>query len=74
LNVNLDSTTPPLANSSSHCASGSTFNSYLGSTSFYESRLAKLDVNQEKIDTPNARIGEVIEDEGKVVPREGNKE
>jgi len=37
---------------------------------FYESRLAKLDVNQEEIDALNTQVDEVIEDEEDFVTRE----
>jgi len=40
---------------------------------FYESRLAKLDVNQEAIDTLNAQVDEVIEDEEDIAVREKTK-
>ncbi|MEJ5207187.1 type I restriction endonuclease subunit R [Denitratimonas sp. CY0512] len=40
---------------------------------FYESRLAKLDVNQAEIDTLNAQVDEVIEDEEDITAREKTK-
>ncbi|XXE20313.1 type I restriction endonuclease subunit R [Pseudomonas sp. Z1-12] len=40
---------------------------------FYESRLAKLDVNQAEIDTLNERVEEVVEDEEDIVSREKTK-
>jgi type I restriction enzyme, R subunit len=40
---------------------------------FYESRLAKLDVNQVEIDALNARVDEVIEDEEDITVREKTK-
>ncbi|OCX97805.1 MAG: DEAD/DEAH box helicase [Pseudomonas sp. K35] len=40
---------------------------------FYESRLAKLDVNQAEIDTLNEQVEEVIEDEEDIVSREKTK-
>jgi len=40
---------------------------------FYESRLAKLDVNQEEIDALNAQVDEVIEDEEDLATREKTK-
>ncbi|MEO4046219.1 type I restriction endonuclease subunit R [Pseudomonas sp. CAU 1711] len=40
---------------------------------FYESRLAKLDVNQADIDTLNEQIEEVVEDEEDIVSREKTK-
>jgi len=40
---------------------------------FYESRLAKLDVNQEEINALNAQVDEIIEDEEDVVTRERTK-
>lgn len=40
---------------------------------FYESRLAKLDVNQAKIDTLNEQVEEVVEDEEDIVSREKTK-
>ncbi|MGL6159746.1 type I restriction endonuclease subunit R [Microbulbifer sp.] len=40
---------------------------------FYESRLAKLDVNQAEIDALNAQVDEVIEDEEDIAAREKTK-
>ncbi|UJR63681.1 type I restriction endonuclease subunit R [Dickeya zeae] len=40
---------------------------------FYESRLAKLDVNQAEIDALNAQVDEVIEDEEDLTAREKTK-
>jgi type I restriction enzyme R subunit len=40
---------------------------------FYESRLAKLDVNQAEIDTLNEQVEEVVEDEEDIVSREKTK-
>ena len=40
---------------------------------FYESRLAKLDVNQAEIDTLNEQVEEVVEDEEDIVSRERTK-
>nr|WP_232961689.1 type I restriction endonuclease subunit R [Pseudomonas juntendi] len=40
---------------------------------FYESRLAKLDVNQAEIDKLNAQVEEVVEDEEDIVSRERTK-
>ncbi len=40
---------------------------------FYESRLAKLDVNQAEIDTLNERVDEVVEDEEDIASREKTK-
>ncbi|WP_439879522.1 type I restriction endonuclease subunit R [Pseudomonas prosekii] len=40
---------------------------------FYESRLAKLDVNQTEIDVLNAQVDEVIEDEEDITAREKTK-
>jgi len=40
---------------------------------FYESRLAKLDVNQAEIDTLNEQVDEVVEDEEDIVSREKTK-
>ncbi|MGM3189601.1 type I restriction endonuclease subunit R [Dickeya dadantii subsp. dieffenbachiae] len=40
---------------------------------FYESRLAKLDVNQAEIDALNAQVDEVIEDEEDITAREKTK-
>ncbi|MFB2828682.1 type I restriction endonuclease subunit R [Aeromonas jandaei] len=40
---------------------------------FYESRLAKLDVNQAEIDTLNEQIDEVVEDEEDIASREKTK-
>lgn len=40
---------------------------------FYESRLAKLDVNQADIDTLNAQVDEVVEDEEDIASREKTK-
>jgi type I restriction enzyme R subunit len=40
---------------------------------FYESRLAKLDINQADIDALNAQVDEVIEDEEDIVSREKAK-
>ena len=40
---------------------------------FYESRLAKLDVNQAEIDALNAQVDEVIEDEEDISTREKTK-
>jgi type I restriction enzyme R subunit len=40
---------------------------------FFESRLARLDVNQSEIDALNARVDEVIEDEEDIATREKTK-
>ena len=40
---------------------------------YYESRLAKLDVNQAEIDRLNARVDEVVEDEEDIASREKTK-
>ncbi len=40
---------------------------------FYESRLAKLDVNQAEIDALNAQVDEVVEDEEDIASREKTK-
>lgn len=40
---------------------------------YYESRLAKLDVNQAEIDTLNAQVEEVVEDEEDIASREKTK-
>ena len=40
---------------------------------FYESRLAKLDVNQADIDALNAQVDEVVEDEEDIAHREKTK-
>ena len=40
---------------------------------FYESRLARLDVNQAEIDALNAQVDEVIEDEEDITAREKTK-
>ncbi|CAE1134403.1 type I restriction endonuclease subunit R [Xanthomonas euroxanthea] len=40
---------------------------------FYESRLAKLDVNQTEIDALNAQVDEVVEDEEDIASRERTK-
>ena len=40
---------------------------------FYESRLAKLDVNQAEIDTLNEQVDEVVEDEEDIASREKTK-
>jgi type I restriction enzyme R subunit len=40
---------------------------------FYESRLAKLDVNQGEIDALNAQVDEVVEDEEDITSREKTK-
>ena len=40
---------------------------------FYESRLAKLDVNQAEIDALNERVDEVVEDEEDIASREKTK-
>ena len=40
---------------------------------FYESRLAKLDVNQADIDALNAQVDEVVEDEEDIASREKTK-
>ncbi len=40
---------------------------------YYESRLAKLDINREEIDRLNQNVGEVIEDEEDLSAREGTK-
>ena len=40
---------------------------------FYESRLAKLDVNQAEIDALNERVEEVVEDEEDIASRENTK-
>ena len=40
---------------------------------FYESRLAKLDVNQAEIDTLNEQVDEIVEDEEDVAHREKTK-
>ncbi len=40
---------------------------------FYESRLARLDVNQAEIDTLNEQVEEVVEDEEDIVSREKTK-
>lgn len=40
---------------------------------FYESRLAKLDVNQAKIDALNEQVDEVVEDEEDIASREKTK-
>ncbi|EGI76659.1 type I restriction endonuclease subunit R [Hylemonella gracilis] len=40
---------------------------------FYESRLAKLDVNQTEIDALNAQVEEVVEDEEDIASREKTK-
>jgi type I site-specific restriction-modification system R (restriction) subunit len=40
---------------------------------YYESRLAKLDINREEIDALNKNVEEVIEDEEDVAARENTK-